>query len=187
MSFSWRVLEIEEYFRCRTALPCADIEPRRGPWAYDISADHDIDTAFCPMCRSAYSDYEVTAVVPCWRCRDSVSLASIGGIGQSEYDGRDSVTLDLSQGINIALDSEIYRLVCDRLESNKKLLGVLEREFYRRTKTGMVSIEERRNAKRKIERLRFRIRRDEDRTLGTESCSYPFKHSMSIFDFESED
>ena len=55
--------------RFHSSLASPDIEPTRGRWSYEISADHDIDEAFCPLCFAAYSDYEDTVVVPCWACR----------------------------------------------------------------------------------------------------------------------
>lgn len=41
----------------------------KGPWGYPVSVDGDPTIAFCPKCFSHYSDFEKTAVVPCWNCR----------------------------------------------------------------------------------------------------------------------
>lgn len=55
----------------------------RGAWDYEIAADSDIFTRCCPLCFQAYSDFEVTALSPCWHCRDKMSLCSAVAIGDS--------------------------------------------------------------------------------------------------------
>lgn len=63
----------------------------RGKWNYDMAADSDIFTRGCPLCFQVYSDFEVTAVSPCWHCRDKISLSSAIGIAGSvsmDFDDR---------------------------------------------------------------------------------------------------
>lgn len=50
---------------------------------YELSADSDIHKRCCPLCFQAYSDFELTAVVPCWHCRDKIPLAQAIAIGAS--------------------------------------------------------------------------------------------------------
>ena len=54
-----------------------------GAWNYELSADSDINRRCCPLCFQAYSDFELTAVVPCWHCRDKIPLAQAVAVAAS--------------------------------------------------------------------------------------------------------
>jgi hypothetical protein len=56
-----------------------------GPWGYEIQADQEVEYRCCPLCFRAYSDYENTAVVPCWQCRDEVPLSRFGNLHVEEW------------------------------------------------------------------------------------------------------
>lgn len=51
-----------------------------GVYQYGLTADQDIEERTCPQCFRPFSDYEDTAVFPCWQCRYEVPLASFGSL-----------------------------------------------------------------------------------------------------------
>jgi hypothetical protein len=83
----------EKAIRRGVASPTSNLEGRKGPWGYRLTADQDIDERGCPLCFRNYSDYEVTALAPCWRCRDEVSLANCGPLGQDSALIEDPLTV----------------------------------------------------------------------------------------------
>jgi len=56
---------------------------KAGPWNYPLSADSDIHQRCCPLCFQAYSDFERTAVVPCWHCREKMELREAELLGSA--------------------------------------------------------------------------------------------------------
>lgn len=70
--------------QARTTRDINDVRSDKvGAWNYELSADSDIYKRCCPLCFQAYSDFELTAVVPCWHCRDKMPLAQAISIAAS--------------------------------------------------------------------------------------------------------
>jgi len=70
--------------QARTTRDINDVRSDKvGAWNYELSADSDIHRRCCPLCFQAYSDFELTAVVPCWHCRDKIPLAQAISIAAS--------------------------------------------------------------------------------------------------------
>ena len=91
-----------------------------GPWNYGIAADTDISQRCCPLCLQAYSDFEQSAVVPCWHCRDKIPLAKAVAVGSEVYWDGGSDDVDVSTCVasprSRPIPFDLRRNIADRIE-----------------------------------------------------------------------
>lgn len=107
-------------YQKRTTRDINDVRSDKiGAWNYELSADSDIHKRCCPLCFQAYSDFELTAVVPCWHCRDKIPLSQAIAIGASV-----SMPIEESNPLEIEVSDDVMiHYLLDRiqqLENNRK-------------------------------------------------------------------